>query len=444
MKMMKNTLRFVLLTVLSALCLASCQKSEDTSVALTLSADQAFTDNAATLTLSLSKASSSEITVRLSARETPVGGKASVPAAKLSFPQSVSITPGSTSVTVDVTLAEDATGAQTVIEIAGVTGGATLEGSGAAIIATGISGGEGGGQGGLTLSLQSNWTVQIVDGEWETDGERYYYPVSVTAPGSTYIWLETFTDAELETNYKGDIAAMLADYGGIEEGQTVEESFYTASETVYVTYYDPGATKCYIMDFDAQGNPTGKYGVVNLTVPALDEDSGGGQGDDEVTTVPFTGTPTLKPGWTLSIEEVGTDEYGDYILVDVTTDAQLFAVDYYTEAEMAEYYPKGVSDLLTDYQSYAVKASTSGEYKSASDYFWTPQDDVYCDYYEGYETGTDFYILEFGTDWLATGNYGKVHLNVPVLSAARKPLRVKVAPQLKRAPEVKLISKRRK
>jgi len=313
MKMMKNTLRFVLLTVLSALCLASCQKSEDTSVALTLSADQAFTDNAATLTLSLSKASSSEITVRLSARETPVGGKASVPAAKLSFPQSVSITPGSTSVTVDVTLAEDATGAQAVIEIAGVTGGATLEGSGAAIIATGISGGE-----------------------------------------------------------------------------------------------------------------------------------GGGQGDDEVTTVPFTGTPTLKPGWTLSIEEVGTDEYGDYILVDVTTDAQLFAVDYYTEAEMAEYYPKGVSDLLTDYQSYAVKASTSGEYKSASDYFWTPQDDVYCDYYEGYETGTDFYILEFGTDWLATGNYGKVHLNVPVLSAARKPLRVKVAPQLKRAPEVKLISKRRK
>ena len=313
MKMMKNTLRFVLLTVLSALCLASCQKSGETSVVLSLTADQAFTDNTATLTLTLSQASSTEIAVRFSARETPVGGKASVPAAKLSFPQSVSITPGSTSVTVDVTLAEDATGAQAVIEIAGVTGGATLEGSGAAIIATGISGGE-----------------------------------------------------------------------------------------------------------------------------------GGGQGDDEVTTVPFTGTPTLKPGWTLSIEEVGTDEYGDYILVDVTTDAQLFAVDYYTEAEMAEYYPKGVSDLLTDYQSYAVKASTSGEYKSASDYFWTPQDDVYCDYYEGYETGTDFYIMEFGTDWLATGNYGKVHLNVPVLSAARKPLRVKVAPQLKRAPEVKLISKRRK
>ena len=313
MKMMKNTLRFVLLTVLSALCLASCQKSGETSVVLSLTADQAFTDNTATLTLTLSQASSTEIAVRLSARETPVGGKASVPAAKLSFPQSVSITPGSTSVTVDVTLAEDATGAQAVIEIAGVTGGATLEGSGAAIIATGISGGEGGGQGG-----------------------------------------------------------------------------------------------------------------------------------DEVTTVPFTWAPTLKPGWTLSIEEVGSDELGDYILVDVTTDAQLFAVDYYTEAEMAEYYPKGVSDLLTDYQSYAVKASTSGEYKSASEYFWTPQDDVYCDYYEGYETGTDFYILEFGTDWLATGNYGKVHLNVPVLSAARKPLRVKVAPQLKRAPEVKLISKRRK
>ena len=322
MMKMKNRFRMVLLCVLSALFLVSCQKAGE-PLTLVLSSDKTFTDQAATLTLTLSNAAPSEITVRLSARETPLSGKPSVPAAKLSFPQSVSIAPGSSSATVDVTLAEDATGAQAIIEIAGVTGGATLAGDGAAVIATGqsYSGGEQGGEGG---------------------------------------------------------------------------------------------------------------------------EQGGGQGGDEVTTVPFTGTPTLKPGWTLSIEEVGSDELGDYILVNVTTDAQLFAVDYYTEAEMAEYYPKGVSDLLTDYQSYAVKASTSGEYKSPSAYFWTPEDDVYCNYYEGYENGTDFYIMEFGTDWLATGNYGKVHLNVPVLSGARQPLRVKIAPRHKRAPEVKLISKRRK
>ena len=255
----------VLLCVLSALFLVSCQKAGE-PLTLVLSSDKTFTDQAATLTLTLSQAAPSEITVRLSARETPLSGKPSVPAAKLSFPQSVSIAPGSSSATVDVTLAEDATGAQAIIEIAGVTGGATLAGDGAAVIATGqsYSGGEEGGeggeqggeQGGLTLSLQSNWTARILDGDLEDDGTYYYYPVSVTAPGSTYLWLETLTDDELGDYYKGDIAAMLADYAGIEEGSTVGESFYTASETVYVTYYGAGKTKCYIMDYDAQGNPT--------------------------------------------------------------------------------------------------------------------------------------------------------------------------------------------
>lgn len=458
MMKMKNRFRMVLLCVLSALFLVSCQKAGE-PLTLVLSSDKTFTDQAATLTLTLSQAAPSEITVRLSARETPLSGKPSVPAAKLSFPQSVSIAPGSSSATVDVTLAEDATGAQAIIEIAGVTGGATLAGDGAAVIATGQSysggeqggeqggeggeqGGEGGEQGALTLSLQSNWTARILDGDLEDDGTYYYYPVSVTAPGSTYLWLETLTDDELDDYYKGDIAAMLADYAGIEEGSTVGESFYTASETVYVTYYGAGKTKCYIMDYDAQGNPTGKYGVVELDVPDYEA---GDDEDDEVPEIPFTGTPVLKPGWTLSIEEVGTDEYGDYILVDVTTDAQLFLVGYYTEAEMVKYFGStDVAPMLTYFQSQAVADSKTGGYESPSAYFWTPEDDVYCNYYEGYENGTDFYIMEFGTDWLATGNYGKVHLNVPVLSGARQPLRVKIAPQHKRAPEVKLISKRRK
>lgn len=448
---MKNFFNLLLSTVFAVLLFASCVREAVDILVIKMSADSGFKDSYASINFTLTKASGSDISISLLVLDQPSEGNSCVAASKLTLPSSVVVSAGSTSVKLDVALAEDAVGTEAVIAVAGVVG-ASLEGEGVARIKTGQSysgggqGGEGGGggEGGLTLSLQSSWTATILDDDWETDGEYYYYPVSVTAPGSTYIYLDTYSDAELQEEFNGSIEDLLKYYSGIEEGSTVEDSFYTASDVVYVPYYEAGLTKCYIMDFDAKGNPTGKYGVVELNVPDYGDEGGGegGQGGEE-TTIPFTGTTTLKSNWTLTIEEVGTDEYGDYILVDVTTDAQLFAVDYYTEAEMIQYFGSvDIADMLTAFQTTAVSASAT--YTNPSDYFWTQEDDVYCDYYEGYENGTDFYILEFGTDWLATGNYGKVHLNVPVLSNARKAFRVKIAPQHKRTATVRVIAKHRK
>ena len=55
MMKMKNRFRMVLLCVLSALFLVSCQKAGE-PLTLVLSSDKTFTDQAATLTLTLSQA----------------------------------------------------------------------------------------------------------------------------------------------------------------------------------------------------------------------------------------------------------------------------------------------------------------------------------------------------------------------------------------------------
>ena len=383
---MKNFFNLLLSTVFAVLLFASCVREAVDIPVLKMSADSEFKDSYASISFALSKASGSDISISLLVLDQPSEGNSCVAASKLTLPSSVVVSAGSTSVKLDVALAEDAVGTEAVIAVAGVVG-ASLEGDGVARIKTGQSysgggqGGEGGGGGeggALEAKLQSSWTATILDDDWETDGEYYYYPVSVTAPGSTYIYLDTYSDAELQEEFNGSIEDLLKYYSGIEEGSTVEDSFYTASDVVYVPYYEAGLTKCYIMDFDAQGKPTGKYGVVELNVPEYTES--GGEGGD----IQLLGPLTLQSGWKAV--------YSGNYRVDVSgvTDAH-FMFDLYSEpiadAELEDALIYMVSYNLSQY---------GDVYDGPADY----------DEWQSIEAGTYYvYIAGLDENNNLTGNY---------------------------------------
>ena len=295
---MKKFFKFLIAVLFAALLMASCDKEKKASVVLVMTADAQFTDNIASLNFALSAASAQDVSISLAVLDSPSEGNSSVPADKLNVPSSVVVSAGSTSLKLDVQLDEDATGSEAVIAVTGVSG-ATLQGDGVVRIKTGQQyNGEGGGGGGgtgddnLQLQLQSNWSVSFdpVNLEYDYDDEGYLlFFVDLVAPGSSYVWVDTYTDSQLQQYYKGDIAAMLNDYSSdfqeaISKGYSASDILYTTSDGYATVYYDePGPTKFYIMDFDAKGKPTGKYGVVTLTVPEYDEggEGGGGEGGDD-------------------------------------------------------------------------------------------------------------------------------------------------------------------
>ena len=145
------------------------------------------------------------------------------------------------------------------------------------------------------LSLQSNWSVKFTEGGeiWEgLDG--YYIDIDVTAPGATYFWVDNYTEAELDYYYPdGGISAMLLDYSSsiktsLAEGDSVSDLMWAPGEDeVFSPYYGAGETDFYIMDFDANGNATGKYGVTRLTAPEMETSTVSGLGVKKALKVKF-------------------------------------------------------------------------------------------------------------------------------------------------------------
>ena len=143
------------------------------------------------------------------------------------------------------------------------------------------------------LSLQSNWSVKFTEGGeiWEgLDGD--YIDIDVTAPGATYFWVDNYTEAELAYYYPdGGISAMLLDYSSsiktdLASGASAISDLVWApgEEGVYTSYYGAGEADFYIMDFDANGNATGKYGVTRLTAPEM---TASGSGVKKISKVKF-------------------------------------------------------------------------------------------------------------------------------------------------------------
>ena len=128
----------------------------------------------------------------------------------------------------------------------------------------------------VQLSLQSNWSVTVKGEPYWYDGDAYF-DVNVNAPGIKYFWMETNTDEEL-AYYYGSVEGLLADYQNSLMGKLADDPTATMAELVfssadseyYASYWGPGATKLYLMEFDQDGKATGRYGVSNITLPNLD------------------------------------------------------------------------------------------------------------------------------------------------------------------------------
>lgn len=275
---------------------------------------------------------------------------------------------------------------------------------------------------------QKDWTVKIA--EVGTDEIGDYIALNVTAPGSTFLGVDALNDNELAELYgTDDVEAIAAKFKeNLDKNlkdNPIEKCLWKASETVYINYYYSGAAHVYVIDFDAQGNLTGKYAVVDVVIPELENDGGD---DDDAVPGALTGAVTLQSGWSAALSgEVQSDDEDDYIYLDVkASGAKYIWCDNYTQDEIADWYDGDLEPLLLEYSSSAKTALEQG-WTMADVFFQPDEDGIYMYVYEPGET--DIYIMEFDDKGNATGRYGKSRVTIPNFtptSSSTKPLKLRV------------------
>lgn len=249
-----------------------------------------------------------------------------------------------------------------------------------------------GGELDVDLTLQPGWTLTVTGNELEYDGQNNsYIAARITAPGSSYIYVDSCSDDELDYYYDGSLSAFAADIqSSLQAGlasSAIDELLYTAGDC-YIPYYKGGETTFYIFDFDSNGKATGKYGKVIVDLPELSE-----PGEDEPV---LTGPLSFQSGW----KAVYSGNYR--IDVSGVTD-QHFMFDIY-RSEIPE---ADLEDELIDMVSFNLR--TYGYvYDGPSDYdTW---DSLSGSYY--------VYIAGLDDDNNLTGKYGYSVINVPSTTSA--------------------------
>ena len=250
-----------------------------------------------------------------------------------------------------------------------------------------------GGELDVDMTLQSGWTLTVTGDKLEYDDyNNAYIAARVTAPGSTYIYVDSYSDDELDYYYDGSLSAFAADIQSSLQTQLASSSIgallYTAGDC-YVPYYEGGETTFYILDFDSSGMATGKYGKVVVNLPDL-----GGQGGDEPV---LTGPLSFQSSW----KAVYSGNYR--IDVSGVTD-KYFMFDIYNaaipEADLESELIEMVSFNLSEY-GYV--------YEGPSDY----------DEWNGFSYNAYYvYIAGLDDDYNLTGKYGYSYISVNSTSAA--------------------------
>ena len=251
------------LTLFAALLLTACNKNK---VEVALLGDNSFVDGSATLTLLLSEASSNDVTVGLSYLNRDLGASKAIPGGSLSYNNPISIAPGSTSAQIRVTVADDLPdGDYCATFMINYAGGATISRTNTATIYLKV----GGGTPQYDIQLMSSWSVKQTSAPYydEALGDKPVINMAATVPGIKYFWVEANTDEDLEKYYGGTVEGLLDNFSQnlsaqIASGARVGDLLWNASEAgdIYAVYYEPGPTNFYIMEFDATGKATGRYG----------------------------------------------------------------------------------------------------------------------------------------------------------------------------------------
>ena len=302
---MKKILTFLAAAV-SAAMVFSCEELPQTNLpTATLSADEAFVDGKANITVTLSSAAPVDVTATIaygSARE----GKTAIELSALKFDETVVLRAGEkvASCTVELVSTENIpNGAEAPIALAAVSaddyGQLKCDVAIAYITynANTYNGDNGGnseepnnpGGGSITWTLQNDWSVVITGTELlsQTQGKYTYYYIeaNLTAPGSTYIYTDSFVDDDEFAEYGGE---SLEEWAKEMEGYlaealakgSIDDYLYTAG-SLYLDYYGAGDSFLYVLDFDANGKLTGKYAKIAVTFPEIEGYNPGGDDDDD-------------------------------------------------------------------------------------------------------------------------------------------------------------------
>ena len=257
------------LILLAALLLTGCKKNR---VEVALLGDNSFVDGTATLTILLSGASSNEVTIGLSYLNRDMGASKAIPGGSLSYNNPVSIAPGSTSAQIKVTVADDLPdGDYCATFMINYASGAILSRTNTATIYLKV----GGGTPQYDIQLMSSWSVTQTSAPYtyEERGKDVYLDLTATVPGIKYFWVEANTDEDLERYYGGTVEGLLDNFSQnlsaqIAGGARVGDLLWNASEAgeMYAIYFGPGQTNFYIMEFDATGHATGRYGKTPINL----------------------------------------------------------------------------------------------------------------------------------------------------------------------------------
>ena len=404
---------FAMMAILSGL--VSCKK-ELASVSLV--GGGKFDDNGvASVQIVVSGDRESDIIVQLA-----LDPSSSLSKADVSFPEVVSVTGALTPFDVKITPGEDAS---VTIMISDVAGDAEINPALSKVTLVYEAKANGGGNGTVEegLTYMKDWTASL-DGDPFIYGGYAYFFVNPTVPGIKYFWLETYTDEELENYYDGSLKALLEDYSAdikesLEAGDDISDVLFSSSEdSYYASYYDAGPTTLYILEFDAEGNATGRYGAVDIVLPEIDGGQDGGDDDDYDPVL--TGPLTLQPEWKAYYggrDSEDGEEY-DIIIVENVTD-NYFTFDF-ADTE-GEYGYESLEEELIDIAWYNV--SYGWYYEGPEDY----------DAYNVIDNGSyEFYIVGLDDDLNLTGNYGKSTVTIDgsasilgTPSASSKAVRVK-------------------
>nr|MCR5019276.1 hypothetical protein [Bacteroidales bacterium] len=336
---------------------------------VTLSAPESFnSENVAFLTISLSGAAETEVQVLLSG----------TPADKLTFENKITIPAGSRGervmVTVDPVGIEEGTvitiGIQDVIGAnVGNPGivSLTLQTYGGGVNSGDSGGNNGGNNGGNdgNVTLVSTWSAAL-DGDPYTEEGEDWVDLTMSTSGIKYYGVEALFSGELEEYYK-DVAGLIASWdeyiaGYLTSGYTVTDVLFADGEYTYIDYPGAGAAQIYIVEFDATGKTTGRYGVSSVVFPEYEGGSGGGgELEWEKTTV---GVPAaFTKNTSLGVEYQGRytdgDDTGDLFSATGTGES-MWAIDVFAPnafdgdvhayaADLAAYIEQGLADLVEEY-----------------------------------------------------------------------------------------------
>lgn len=187
-----------------------------------------------------------------------------------------------------------------------------------------------------SYNKRDDWSVEW-DGWCEGDEGEYYWIVG-NAPGATYVYVDSYTDDELDYYYDGSMvdmynytASSLADY--IAAGFTAEEladyGLITpvesdgSFESYLSTYEMTGETNVYIIAFDAEGGILSDYGVSVIDIPEY---------------IPEPIDWVERTDWAANYDatvDTGNEKYPDAIVI-TACDAEYFIAALYNPGSLEE------------------------------------------------------------------------------------------------------------